>query len=176
MNSLIFKSVKKRSVTEFIISFLSILVGITLIYNSAYFIYAYHFTSILFYLMLPMTTLISELIIGLFLTFSGFYLITNNRKQTFFNKLTGILIIFYTLNEISLYTLRYGWSYEYLRYLFFLPFGLFLYLFIRQKKYTILEESYHLLRSDKVKIVAGLTFFLVIDILLYSWNYTDRIL
>jgi len=176
MNSVIYQSIKKRNAIEIIISSISILVGVTLIYNLAYLIYAYHFTSILFYLMLPMTTLISELIIGLFLTFSGFYLLTNNRKLTLFNKLTGLLIVIYSLNQILLAQLRYEWNYDSLIYAIVLPVGVFLYLFMRQKKYTILEVSYHRLVSDKIKLTIGLSVFLMIDILFYSWDYTDRFL
>ncbi len=176
MNSIIFQSIKKRNITEVIISSLSILAGITLIYDSCYLIYAYHFTSILFLFMLPMTTLISELVIGLFLSFSGFYFLTNNRILTSFNKLTGILIVLFSLNQILLNQLRYEWTYESLMYFIVLPFGVFLYLFMKQKKYAIHEENYPRLRPDRIKIIIGLSIYLMIDVFFYSWDYMDRIL
>jgi len=123
-----------------------------------------------------MTTLISELVIGLFLAFSGFYFLTNSRILTSFNKLTGILLILFSLNQILLNQLRHEWTYESLMYLIVLPFGVFLYLFMKQKKYAIHEEYYPRLRPDRIKIIIGLSIYLMIDVLFYSWDYMERIL
>ena len=164
------KTLKERNLIEIIISSLSILVGIFIIYQSIYLIYSYHFRKVLFLFMYPMTNLVSELVIGLFLTFSGFFLITDNKKQTFFYKFTGILMMIFPLNEILLTNMSFL---ELLQLLIIFIFGLFLYLFMRQKKYAIHEEDCRYLRLDVVKLIIGVAIFLLIDVSFYSWNYFD---
>lgn len=161
---------KERNVLEIVISLLSILAGVFVIYQSIYLVYAYHFGKALFLIMYPMTNLISELIIGLFLTFSGFFLLTNNKKQTFFYKLTGVLLMIFPLNEILLENMS---SLDLMKLFVIFTFGLLLYLFMGQKKYRIHEENCHYLRYDVAKIFIALAIFLLIDVSFYSWNYFD---
>ena len=171
MNLLTFKLIKTRDIAEIIISFFSIIAGIILTYHSAYLIYAYHFTRILFLIMVPMTELISELVIGLFLAYSGFYLLSNHRKQTIFYKLTGILIMLYPFNQNLIDLLRHYWSTYSLMIFIVFPLGLFLYLFMRQQKYRLKEENYKTMKSDKIKLAFVLLTFILIDALFYNWNY-----
>ena len=172
MKTLSLKTLNQRNLIEIIISLLSVFIGIILIYQSIYFIYAYNSGTVLFLFMSPMTNLISELMIGLFLTFSGFYLMTNNKKQTFFYKFTGILIMIFPLNEFLLLLIgNKVFAESLLLFIFFC--GLFLYIFIRQKKYTIHEENCHYLKQDIVKTVIAIAAFLLIDVSFYSWNYFD---
>ena len=171
MNLLTFKWIKTRNIPEIIIGVLSIIAGVLLTSQAVYLLYAYHFSSILFLFMVPMTELISELAIGLFLTSSGFYLLSNHRKQTIFYKLTGILIMLYPFNLNLLELLRQYWSTNSLRIFIVFPLGLFLYLFMRQQKYRMNEENFITMKSDKIKLAIVLLTFILIDALFYNWNY-----
>jgi hypothetical protein len=171
MNLLIFKLIKTRNIPEIIIGVLSIIAGVLLTSQTVYLLYAYHFSSILFFFMVPMTELISELAIGLFLTFSGFYLLSNHRKQTIFYKLTGILIMIYPLNQNLLELLRHYWSTNSLRIFIVFPLGLFLYLFMRKREYRMNEENYKTMKMDKIKLAFVLLTYILIDALFYNWNY-----
>lgn len=171
MNILTFKLIKTRGIAEIILSFFSIIAGIILTFHSAYLIYAYHFSSILFLFMVPMTVLISELVIGLFLASSGFYLLSNHRNQTIFYKLTGILIMLYPLNLNLLEFLRQYWSTNSLKIFIVFPLGLFLYLFMWQRKYRMSEENYKTMKRDKIKLTFVLLTYILIDALFYNWNY-----
>jgi hypothetical protein len=171
MNLLLFKLIRTRDVAETILSLFSILTGIILTYHSAYLIYAYHFTSILFLFMVPMTELISELAIGLFLTSSGFYLLSNHRKQTIFYKLTGILIMVYPFNQNLIDFLRHHWSTYSLIIFIVFPIGLFLFLFMLKRKYRMNEENYKTIKMDKIKLMFVLLTYILIDALFYNWNY-----
>jgi uncharacterized membrane protein len=171
MNILTFNLTKTRNITEIIISFLSIVTGIILICNSSYLIYVYHFSSKLFLLMVPMTELISVLVIGMFLIFSGSYLLLNHLNKTVFLKLTGLLIMLLPLN-INLLDLikQISWTNSLWTFIIF-PFGLFLYLFIGQKKYGISEDNYKTLKSDKIKLTFIILTYILIDVLFYNWHY-----
>jgi hypothetical protein len=171
MNLLTFKLIKTRNIPEIIIGVLSIIAGVLLTSQTVYLLYAYHFSSILFLFKVPMTELISELVIGLFLAFSGFYLLSNHRKQTIFYKLTGILIMLYPFNLNLLEFLRQYWSTYSLMIFIVFPLGLFLYLFMRQQKYRLKEENYKTMKNDKIKLAFVLLTFTMIDALFYNWNY-----
>jgi hypothetical protein len=171
MNLLSFKLIRTRDVAEIILSLFSIIAGIILTYLSAYLIYAYHFSSILFLFMVPMTELISELVIGLFLASSGFYLLSQHRKQTVFYKLTGILIMLYPFNLNLLELLSQYWSTNSMRIFVVFPLGLFFYLFFRKRKYRMNEENYKIMKSDKIKLTFVFLTYILIDALFYNWNY-----
>jgi hypothetical protein len=171
MNILTFKLIKTRSIIEIILSFLSIVAGIILTYHSAYLIYAYHFSSKLFLFMVPMTELISELVIGLFLTFSGSYMLLNHRNKTVFYKLTGMLIMLLPFNLNLLDLLRQIWWTNSLWTFVISPLGLFLYLFMRQRQYRISEDNYKTLKNDKIKLTFVFLTYILIDVLFYNWNY-----
>ncbi len=171
MNLLPFKLIRTRDVAEIILSLFSIIAGIILTYHSAYLIYAYHFSSLLFLFMVPMTELITELVIGLFLTSSGFYLLSNHRKQTTFYKLTGILIMVYPFNQNLINLLRHYWSTYSLIIFIVFPLGLFLYLFTRKRKYRMNEVNYKAMKMDKIKLMFVLLTYILIDALFYNWNY-----
>lgn len=171
MSLLNFELIKMRNIPEIIIGGFSIIGGVLLTVQTVYLLYAYHFSSILFVFMVPMIELISELVIGLFLASSGFYLLSNHREQTKFFKITGILIMLYPFNLNLLELLRHYWSTNSLRIFIVFPLGLFLYLFMRKRKYTMNEENYKAMRMDKIKLAFVLLIYSMIDALFYNWNY-----
>ena len=171
MNLLSFKLIKTQSKIEIIVGFLSILFGFILTYVSLDFLYAYHFSSRLFLVMIHMTELVSALVIGLFLSFSGFYLLRNHSRLTVFYKLTGMLIMLYPFNLNFLEYLKEVWSTFSLMFFMVFPLGLFLFLFMRQSKYTINEGNYRILKLDKSKLTFVLLIYFLIDIIFYNWYY-----
>ena len=176
MNIKILNTFLKLNIIEKLLSIISLLFGLILTIESAYFIWAYNFSSILFFMMIPMTILVSELIIGLFLTFSGYYMIVNLRKSVLFYKMAGVLMILYPLNHFILDRLGYIWLDNYYIPYVILPFGLFLYILMYRKKNTDLDKTQKSLRLEIIKIVIGLVIFIMIDAFFCSWNYLDRIL
>ncbi|WP_321515302.1 hypothetical protein [Marinifilum fragile] len=80
------KIIKRKSTSEIIIDWIFVLVGGFLVYDAIYFIYAYHFGSILFLFMVPMTTLISKLVLGLAFLGTGLNSIKNGKKTILFEK------------------------------------------------------------------------------------------
>ena len=79
----------------------------------------------------------------------------------------------FPLNEFLLLLIRNETSVEPLIQSIIFIVGLFLYLFISQKKYSIHEENCHYLKQDIVKTVIGFAAFLLIDVSSHSWNYFD---
>lgn len=145
--------IKTRNLIELTIGFISILLGLILTFEYLSLLYKYNFTNALFFYMEPMTTLISELIIGLMLIFSGYFLLTCNNKLTLFYKLTGILIFFNFFNQILLDKIKFdGIPISFINSLVVSIIGLFLFLFFNRKKYKIFEEKYTYLKSDGMKI------------------------
>ncbi|MBK7212433.1 MAG: hypothetical protein IPH88_03845 [Bacteroidales bacterium] len=168
--------IKNRAIDEIIIGFLLVVTGLLLMYNSIYFIYAYNYSSILFLFMVPMTTLVSELIISLFLVYSGYHLITNNQEQTIFIKITSIIIMIYPVNRIFIDLLRHHKITDSLNIILVLPLGLLLYLYISQRKFVEKEGHSSLIKKDNLKVLIGFCLFITIDLLFYSWNYMTRII
>lgn len=155
----------------------TLILGITLTINSAFFIWAYNFSSILFLFMMPMTILISEFIIGLTLVFSGYYLIVNRMKSILLYKISGILIILYSINHSILTQIDNSvWHGDYKNPYFILPFGVLIILISFIPKYRSLDKKYKIINSEMVKICIGVALYLIIDILFYSWNYLDKTL
>lgn len=168
MNIKLFNDFLKLKILEKILSITSLFFGLILTLNSAYYIWAYNFTGILFLFMLPVTILVSELIIGLFLTFSGYCLITSRRISVLLYKMTGILMILYPINQFILDKLDSLPFDNYLIPYLFLPFGLFLYALMHSKKYKEFDKKHKRLKSEIIKIVIGLEIFILIDVIFYS--------
>lgn len=170
------KSFKNLTIIEKLISISSLFVGSIMCYNSVYLIYAYNFTGILFMFMTPMTSLVSNLIIGLLLICSGLNLISNNNKTTFYYKLTGILIMLFPINLNILDYLNGYWTTSSLLFLILIPIGIILYVVFDQKKYKSSEQPLNIFHLDTMKFTIGILAFLLIDIFLNNWNSLDRTL
>jgi len=176
MNIKILNAFLKLNFSEKLLSIISLLFGLKLTISSAYYIWAYNFSSILFLFMIPMTILVSELLIGLFMTLSGYYMIVNGEKSVFFYKMAGILMILYPLNHFILDKLDFIWLDNYFIPYLILPFGLFIYILMFRKTNTNIDKKQESFRLELVKIVLGLVIFILIDVIFCSWNYLDRIL
>jgi len=153
--------IKDKTKSEYIICILSLMIGVFLIYNSTYFIYAYHFTGWLFLMMFPMITLIAWLIIGLFLVLSSMcLLLSNNLLSVSLYKFSSTIIILYPFNEML-----FNYYGDFILSSIIFLAGIFLYLFFNRKRY---------IQNEKLKIyipLLGLFLYLCIDILFFSWCY-----
>lgn len=167
---------RRLSFLELLISICSILAGLYLLYFSVYHIIAYHFSSILFFVMLPMTSLISDLLIGFLLTYSGLGFLLKRMNSIDFYKFSGIFIMLYPLNTNILDFLRNVWTINSLNVFWIFPIGLFLFIFFRQKKYNSLVLVRTFFRLESAKFAICLILFLLIDTGFFKWNYLNRIL
>ncbi|WP_066631346.1 hypothetical protein [Labilibacter marinus] len=165
-----------RSRIEIFTAFFSIIIGIKLLLESAWYIYAYNFSSILFLVMTPMISLIYQFIMGILLISSGYYLFKHDRRSVLLYKLTGTLIMLYPANQYLLTRYEVLWTDQNLYLFLIAPLGLFLYFFILQKKYRFPEKNINILKLEKVSILIGISIVLLINILFHSWNYLDRVL
>lgn len=167
---------RRLSFLESIISICSILAGLFLLYFSVYHIIAYHFSSILFFIMLPMTSLISDLLLGILLIYSGLGFVRQRMDSTDFYKFSGIFIMLYPFNMNILDFLKNDWTINSLNVFWVFPIGLFLLIIFRQKKYNSLVSDSTFFRLDSAKFAICLILFLLIDTGFFKWNYLNRIL
>ncbi len=158
---------KEINVLELLISILLLLIGGFMIYWAIYFIYAYHFTSALWLYMQPMTTLVVELILGIFLIASAYALFTNRNIRGSLYRFSGILIMLCSINLMILEILDSYWHIQKLLYLALFPIGLFLYLFFNQKKYIDNIKNHNVV----VLLGVGVGIYFLIDIIFYNWTY-----
>lgn len=167
---------RRLSFLESLISICSILVGLYLLYFSIYHIIAYHFSSILFFIMLPMTSLISDLMLGILILYSGYGFIRQRMNSINCYKFSGIFIMLYAFNMNILDFLKNDWTINSLNDFWVFPFGLFLLMFFRQKKYNPLVLNSTFFRLESTKFAICLTLFILIDTCFFNWNYLNRIL
>lgn len=156
-----------NQLVECVIVILSIISGALLVFTSVYFIYGYHFTSVLWFIMFPMTTLILNFIIGCFLMISAIYIFVDKIRAAFLFRLSGIFIILYSINRNLLGLLNDSW---YLATLWdgvlFGVVGILLFLFFTQKKHHIKSNN----NVIKQFCLIGLICFLI-DCIFYNWTY-----
>lgn len=167
---------RRLSFLESLISICSILAGLYLLYFSVYHIIAYHFSSILFFIMLPMISLISDLLLGILLIYSGLGFLRQRMNSIDFYKFSGIFIMLYPFNMNILDFLKNDWTINSLNILWVFPIGLFLIMIFRQKKYNSLVLDSTFFRLDSAKFAICLILFLLIDTGFFKWNYLNRIL
>lgn len=156
-------------ISEILIAIPSFSIGGLLIYRSIYLIYGYHFTNSLWFVMLPMTTLVLGLILGLLLVMSAILIFVNKPKGSFLYRLSGLFIILYPIN-INLIDFLKGYqdNLDSWWITILIPIGLLVFLFFNQKKYIQMDKSY---RKEISLIV--LSIFLLTDIAFYNWNYFE---
>jgi len=162
------KRMKGKNISEYLIGAISLIVGSLLIYNSVYFIYAYNFTGTLFLMMFSMTTLIPELIIGLFLVASAVCLLTfKNPIAISLYRFTSVIIILFPLNETIISLIEYPVYDEIIIILHTLIIitGILLYLFFNQKKYIYNKKL------KRYTPLLGIFLYLCIDIIFFNWCY-----
>lgn len=172
----LFGTFKNLTIIEKFISISSLFIGSIMCFDSVSMIYAYNFTGNLYMFMTPMSSLVSNLIIGLLLVYSSLNLISNNKKTTFFYKLTGILIMLYPINLNILDYLNGYWTSKSLFFMILIPIGTILYVVFNQKKHKTSEQPLNIFNLDTMKFTIGILAFLLIDIFLNNWNYLDRTL
>lgn len=157
--------------------FTSLLItGSLLTYNSIYLIYAYNFTGILFMFMIPMTTLVNSLTIGLLLIISSFVILKQKSKSGLTYKVAGILIVLYPLNKNLIEIIKEGWFIESLFSFIFFPIGILIYLLFNRKEYNSYYSYKNLQSIDKYKFIFCLCWIFIIDILFVNWTYLDEII
>ena len=171
MNIKFLQFIKTRTAPEIIISILSLIVGVFLTYDSIHFIYSYNFSSVLYCYMHPMTTLVSELFIGMLLTTSGLSFLIKKFNTTYLYKLSGIAIALYSINLNLLDLLEDYWSIQSGINFILIPIGVFIYLFFNQKRYIIHKISRSIASSDIIKTGIATIIFLIIDLSFYNWTY-----
>ncbi|MCY1635601.1 hypothetical protein [Marinifilum sp. D737] len=170
------KIIKRKSASEIIIDWIFVLIGGFLVYDTINLIYAYHFTGMLFYIMFPMTTLVSQLILGLFFLRAGVNSIMDGKKQFYLKKITGLMLLFYPINIVLLELFRSGKTYGYLLYFALIPLGLLIYGLAQKAENYKREKENQFVIADW-KMVFGVIFiYLLIDLIFYKWSYLDRIL
>jgi hypothetical protein len=169
LTDMIINAFTRLSKMDKLLSLFSFVYGFFLIIDSAYFIWAYNFSSILFFIMIPMIILISELVIGLFLTISGFLLINDKESFIILYEMTGILMILSSVNHFCLFKFEY-----FIGPYVTLPFGFFLCALMNRKKSKYIVERKK--GFGIVKIIIGIIIFIMIDFIFYSWDYLDRVL
>ena len=154
-------------VMELVVVIVSMIVGISLICKSIYFIYGYHFTSALWFFMYPMTTLVTNLVVGCLLVISAGFSFANKTKGGCLFRQTGIFVIVYSININLLVFFNDSWylSTLYDSIVCFL-LGIVLYLFFAQKKYAV---------ENKIikKLVLSVIVFLLIDFAFNNWEPSE---
>ena len=171
MNIKSFQSFKNRTILEIIICILSLIVGGFLTYDSIYFIYSYNFSGTLYCYMLPMTTLMCNLFIGILLVISGLSFFIIRFNTIYLNKLSGISLILYAINLNLLDFLKDYWSIQTALNFITIPFGIFIYLFFNQKKYSSSETNKSIVRLDIIKLGITSIIYLSIDLSFFNWSY-----
>jgi hypothetical protein len=121
--------------------------------------------------MLPMTTLLSELFIGILLTASGLSFIIKKFNTIYLYKLSGISLVLYAINLNLLDLLQDYWSIQSGINFIIIPIGVFIYLFFNKKKYTIHKTPKSIVSSDIIKTGIATIIFVIIDLSFYNWTY-----
>lgn len=177
MQLTILKFINRLSNTEKIIGILSLIAGIILTYDSIYLIYAYHFTGILFMFMTPITTLVVNLMIGIFLISSSLFSLKNNKKSSLIYKFSGIFLIIYPFNINFIDFIKNDWFDSSLYIFIIIPFGLLLLLYYNRNKFKENEKVNIFNRLDKLKYIICFLLYVFIDIIFINWSYhLDRIM
>ncbi|MDH6310342.1 hypothetical protein M2451_003229 [Dysgonomonas sp. PFB1-18] len=160
---------KKDLIIEILIAIIPFGIGGLLIYRSIYLIYGYHFTNSLWFVMLPMTTLVLGFILGTLLVISAILIFVNKPKGAFLYRLSGLFIILYPINiNIIDFLKGYQDNLDSWWITILIPIGLLVFLFFNQKKYVQTSKSY-----KKEILLIVLFIFLLTDIAFYNWNYSE---
>lgn len=160
---------KDRFNGEKLISNFSIIIGILLLIYSIYFIYQYHFnTGILWLFMIPMVTLVTELINGILLVSSGFLLIRKHNLSSITNMLAGITLILAPSNLYILRAITELW-YEIYVFFFLATYGLIVFIFFCRKKYR--SNITNLAKSSLFLFAIAIVLYILIDLIFYNWTY-----
>ncbi|WP_321295876.1 hypothetical protein [Marinifilum fragile] len=168
--------IKRKRVSEIIIDWIFVLVGVFLVYDAIYLIYAYHFTGMLFLFMLPMTTLVSQLVIGLVFIWSGVNSILDGKLQFKIRKVAGIMLVFYPINQVLLDLLSFGQSNKYIFGFVWFALGVLIYRITVRTENKKLNKESHFLRTDWKLMFLGIFIYILIDLIFYNWNFLDRVL
>lgn len=168
--------IKRKRVSEIIIDWIFVLVGVFLVYDAIYLLYAYHFTGMLFLFMLPMTTLISQLVIGLVFIWSGVNSILDGKLQFKIRKVAGIMLVFYPINQVLLDLLSFGKSNKYIFGFVWFALGVLIYRITVRTDNKKLNKESHFLRTDWKLMFLGIFIYILIDLIFYNWNFLDRVL
>lgn len=168
--------IKRKRASEIIIDWIFVLIGGFLVYDTIYLIYAYHFTGMLFLFMLPMTTLISQLVIGLVFIWSGVNSILDGRLQFNLRKVAGIMLVFYPINQVLLELLSFGKSYKYIFGFVWFALGILIYSLAAKTENKKFNKKNHFLRTDWKLMFLVIFIYILIDLIFYNWNFLDRVL
>lgn len=163
-------NLKNRFKGERLISLFSLVIGAFLFFYSLSFISGYYlFKSTLVGIIVPMVTLIPELLLGILLMISS-RLITKQdySKASILNRLTGMLIVlaplnFYILNKIH------KTYYEEAFLLLLFPYGILLLLFFYRKRYV--KKITNIFYSLLIHITLAIIIYAIINLIFFDWQY-----
>jgi hypothetical protein len=147
------------------LSRLSISTGILLIWLGVYLFYGYHSNHILWFLMLPASTLFTYVLIGLNLIISGYTLLRKIKYCCIMYKFTCMLSIFYALDQIKDNILNLGIFLPYWGSCLIILIGTGLFFFFSK---TNNEKS---ISKDIIIAIIAFVLFFLIKILFADYKY-----
>lgn len=156
---------KDRFNGEKLISIFSIAIGAFLLIDSIPLIIEHHLWSV----MIPMATLVTELLNGILLVSSGFLLIRkHNLLSIITNRLASITLILAPLNLYIIRVITELW-YEIYVFFFLALYGLIVFLFFCRKKYR--SSITNLAKSNLILFAIAIVLYILIDLIFYNWTY-----